>query len=66
MCLTLDTLELTEEEINAAREEVQRLAYFKWEQAGCPHDADPREFWYEAEREWIEFNYVPDRYPVEK
>jgi hypothetical protein len=62
MCLSLDTLELTEEEARAAREEVRRLAYLKWEQAGCPHLADSLQFWCEAEQEWIDFYYVPDRY----
>lgn len=63
MCLTLDTLELTEEETRAAREEVRRLAYLKWEQAGCSHLVDPSQFWCDAEQEWIDFYYVPDRYP---
>lgn len=62
MCPTLDTLELTEEELRAAREEVQRLAYLKWEGAGCPRRADSRQFWCDAEQEWIDFYYVPDRY----
>jgi hypothetical protein len=63
MCITLDNVELTEHETSVAREEVRRLAYFKWQEAGCPGAADPLSFWCDAEREWIEFYYVPDRYP---
>ena len=38
------------------------MAYFKWQDAGSP-DEDPIKFWREAELEWIEYYYVPDRYP---
>jgi hypothetical protein len=56
----LDSLQLSEERKQAAREVIQRNAYFKWQNAGCP-DGDGSRFWKEAEFEWIEFNYVPDR-----
>jgi hypothetical protein len=64
MSSTLDSLPLTEEEFRTAQEEVRRLAYLKWERAGCPQTADPSQFWTEAEREWIDFYYVPDRNPT--
>ena len=60
---TLNMLELTEEEVKMAREEVQRLAYLKWKKAGSPLVADPLQFWCDAEQEWIDFYYVPNRYP---
>jgi hypothetical protein len=66
MCPSLTSLELTEQEARAAEEAIRHLAYLKWEQAGCPHAADPCEFWCEAEQEWIDFYYVPDRYPPAK
>ena len=57
----LDDLLLTDSELSAARQQVQELAYFKWQAAGCPdHAAD--DFWRQAELEWIEYDYVPDRY----
>ena len=60
MAVTLDTLELTKEELELAREAVRRLAYAKWLDAGSPqgHDVD---FWAQAEQEWIARNYVPAR-----
>lgn len=60
MTPTLDSLSLTEEERAAAREEIQRRAYRKWEEAGRPSGNDLR-FWQDAEREWIAYCYVPDR-----
>jgi hypothetical protein len=57
---TLNTLLLTENELDAARTQVQQMAYFKWQNAGCP-DNDPLSFWSEAELEWIEYYYVPHR-----
>ena len=60
--LHLDTLLLTEKELRAARSQVQELAYLKWEAAGRPPDESrSEEFWQEAELEWIEYYYVPDR-----
>jgi hypothetical protein len=60
MDVTLDSLSLNQEHLQAAREEIRRNAYFKWQKAGCP-EGDPLRFWCEAEYEWIEFQYVPDR-----
>ena len=61
MQLCLESLLLTSSELRAARKEVRKMAYFKWEQAGRPED-DADRFWREAELEWIEYHYVPDRY----
>jgi len=58
--MNLESLELTEEELRLAREQVRRMAFRKWEEAGCP-SADPFAFWKDAEIEWIEYYYVPDR-----
>jgi len=58
--MNLETLELTEEELKLAREQVRHMAYRKWQEAGCP-SRDPLSFWKEAELEWIEYEYVPDR-----
>ena len=61
--MNLESLELTEEELKTAREQVRRIAFLKWQGAGCPC-GDPHAFWKEAELEWIEYDYVPDRIPV--
>ena len=58
----LNSLVLTKEHLQAARQQIEQLAYFKWQQAGCPEGADV-EYWLEAEREWIQYQYTPDRYP---
>lgn len=60
MTVTLDTLELTPEELAACKEAVKRLAYINWRNAACPEGRD-LDFWLSAEREWIEHCYVPDR-----
>lgn len=60
MNLTLNSLDLNERRLKAARDEIRRNAYFKWEAAGRP-EGDPLRFWHDAECEWIEFQYVPDR-----
>lgn len=60
MPTTIESLELTEERRRLAREEIQRMAYFAWERAGRP-DGSHDGFWREAEGEWIQFHYVPDR-----
>ena len=57
----LDSLMLTENERQAAKEEIEVLAYFEWEKAGRPANASLK-FWLEAELEWMEYRYVPDRY----
>ena len=56
----LDSLVLTEDELQVAREQIEKLAYFKWQAAGSPDDATLT-FWREAELEWIAYQYVPDR-----
>jgi hypothetical protein len=56
----LDSLLLTDDELNLARKQIQELAYFKWQEAGCP-DNSALTFWAEAEREWIAYSYVPHR-----
>lgn len=58
----LDRLVLTEAEKETARQSIRKSAYFKWQAAGCPEDG-ALSFWLEAELEWIEYYYVPDRYP---
>jgi hypothetical protein len=63
MLTCLDLLLLTDDELKAARKQVQEMSYFKWQAAGCPQD-DSLKFWREAELEWIEFYYVPVRYPI--
>ena len=57
---TLDTLLLTDEERRAAKVQVEQMAYFRWQDAGCPQD-DALRFWCEAELEWMEYFYVPHR-----
>jgi hypothetical protein len=60
MTVTLETLELTPEERNSCQDAVEQMAYFNWLGAGSPDDGQ-LEFWLEAEREWIGYNYVPNR-----
>jgi Protein of unknown function (DUF2934) len=60
MTVTLETLELTPEELNSSKDAVLKMAYFNWLDAGCP-DGEQLEFWLKAERRWIEHNYVPHR-----
>ena len=62
---SLDSLLLTEEELRVACKQVEKLAYFKWQEAGSP-EGHAHKFWREAELEWIEYWYVPDRYPIEE
>ena len=57
--MSLESLELTDEELELARKQVERLAYCKWEEAGCPM-CDPLDFWRVAEREWISLYYLPN------
>ncbi len=65
MLPTLDSLLLTKDELKAARKRVQEMAYARWQAAGCPKagcpEDDTQAFWREAELEWIEYYYVPDR-----
>jgi hypothetical protein len=60
MAVNLESLELDPDKLEWAREEVRKLAFQKWEEAGSPPESDT-DFWLLAEREWIEHNYVPDR-----
>jgi len=60
MTATLETLELTPDQLESSREAVRKMAYCKWLDAGRP-DGLEVEFWLQAEREWIEHNYVPHR-----
>ena len=56
----LESLLLTEDELEDARTQVRKIAYFKWQEAGSRED-DALTFWRQAELEWIEYYYVPDR-----
>jgi hypothetical protein len=60
MAVTLDSLELDPDKLDWARDEVRKLAYQKWVDAGQPPKG-AADFWLIAEREWIERVYVPDR-----
>ncbi|MCA9263988.1 MAG: DUF2934 domain-containing protein [Planctomycetales bacterium] len=58
--ICLDTLFLTDEELANARQCVERMAYFMWQDGGCP-DGQADRFWRSAERKWIAYYYVPHR-----
>jgi hypothetical protein len=60
MCVSLDNLEMSTEQLDLARSQVRECAYTKWRQAGFPPN-DGIGFWLEAEQEWIGRNYVPPR-----
>lgn len=62
---TLDTLLLTDDERRAARAQVEKMAYFRWQDAGSPEGCALR-FWCEAELEWMKYFYVPNRRDREK
>ena len=51
---------LSPDDLKIARQQIEEIAYLKWEKAGCPDD-DPLKFWKLAELHWIEYYYVPDR-----
>ncbi len=57
---TIDMLLLTDVEMQAARKQVEKMAYFKWKNAGSPEN-NSLTFWNTAELEWIEYFYVPNR-----
>lgn len=59
---SLESLPLDAQGMESARREIEVLAFCKWKEAGCP-DNSAFNFWVEAEMEWIEYRYVPDRYP---
>ena len=56
----LDDLVLTPAELEVAKKQVREMAYGKWQSAGSP-DGAAEEFWADAELEWIEYVYVPNR-----
>ena len=58
---SIDAMLLTDDERNIARSQMEEIAYYKWLDAGCPN-TNPLVFWCEAELEWIEYFYIPDRY----
>ena len=60
MGITLEMLDLLPDEIKRAQARVKRMAYEKWQEAGCPAGQSLK-FWREAECEWIEYEYVPHR-----
>jgi hypothetical protein len=62
MTVTLESLQLDEAQLQACKEAVRKLAYFKWLEAGCPQHSE-LEFWVQAERDWIAHCYVPRRAP---
>jgi hypothetical protein len=60
MSISLDSLLLTPQELEAALRQVRESAYFKWEAGNRPADRE-LDFWCAAEREWIAGSYVPHR-----
>ncbi len=60
MCVSLETLELSAEQLESARDQVRQRAYELWQAAGRPL-SDGGEFWRQAEEDWISHNYVPLR-----
>ena len=62
---TLETLLLTDDERQSARIQIEKMAYFKWQDAGGPETGGPEtsalRFWCEAELEWMKYFYVPNR-----
>jgi len=61
----LEALFLTDEELEVAKREVKKMAFCKWSDAGRPENSS-RDFWNEAQLEWIEYRYVPDRYAADR
>jgi hypothetical protein len=57
---TLETLDMTPEQLAAAREAICRRAYQNWLDAGQPCGADV-DCWLKAEQQWIAQDYVPPR-----
>jgi len=60
MTATLVSLEIPPDKISICQDEIRKMAYFKWLAAGAPPGKDA-DFWQIAEREWVEFRYVPYR-----
>lgn len=63
MATSVELLMLTDDEKEAARKAIRKIAYYKWLDAGCPADS-AMDCWLAAEYEWIEYWYVPDRDPA--
>ena len=57
----LEALFLTDAELATAKQDIKKLAFCKWKDAGSPDNSD-RDFWAEAHLEWIEYRYVPHRF----
>ncbi len=62
MSAKLETLPQSPEQRGRTEEVVRKMAYFNWLEAGRPEKRD-LEFWLNAERVWIEHDYVPVRDP---
>ena len=60
MTATLESVEIPPDKIQVCKDDVHKMAYFKWLAAACPHGKDA-EFWLDADHELTEFQYVPDR-----
>lgn len=60
MSATLETLEMTAQELESCTDAVRKMAYVIWLEAGQP-EGKQLEFWLQAERQWIERSYVPHR-----
>ena len=55
----LEALFLTEGNLQKAKQQIEKLAIGMWQSAGCPEPGE-RDFWQEAQAEWIRRDYVPD------
>ncbi len=60
MNVTLESLDLSPDQLRSSRELIEKMAYANWIEAGSP-DGRHLEFWVQAERCWIERYYVPQR-----
>jgi len=60
MSSNLETLELLPDEREVARNRIQTISYQLWVDAGSP-DGESLKFWLQAERAWMEHEYVPHR-----
>jgi hypothetical protein len=60
MCISIETLEMTEQERAACINLIREMAYFNWLDAGQPEGRE-LDCWLKAERHWIEYDYVPRR-----
>ena len=60
MSITIESLQLSPEQLEYCRVQVRTLAFKKWQEAGCLAGRAVN-YWLEAEAEWIGSCYVPDR-----